>query len=282
VSDADKKLADIFNIAGRGVLITGASGFFGRYMARTFLEVGANVILLSRSDRLLQQIADYKRRFGEDRCCGEQVDFYETEALDAALRRLTAEHRIDVVVNNAYDISPATGMNTPDGRLGRTPQEMWRRAMDSVIYWAVQTTQICGEAMRQRRSGSIINIASMYGVVSPSLALYEGFDFFNPPTYGVAKAGLIALTRYTASAWGADGVRCNAISPGPMPNTESASANAVSPEQQEFLDHLAARTVLRRYGHPTELRGALIFLASDASSFVTGHNLVVDGGWTIL
>ena len=133
---------------------------------------------------------------------------------------------------------------------------------------------------RKKSKGSIINISSMYGIVSPRPSLYEGTDFFNPPTYSVNKAGIIALTRYVASFWGEYGVRCNAVAPGPFPNVKGDSFNHVDSDAP-FLKRLKNNTALKRVGHPSDLRGALIYLASEASSFMTGQVIVIDGGWTI-
>ena len=119
----------------------------------------------------------------------------------------------------------------------------------------------------------------MYAVVAPDPRLYEGTDFLNPPGYSAAKAATLSFTRYVASFWGRYGIRANAILPGPFSNTEDVTANSVD-ESDPFLDRLASRTSLGRRGRPDELAGALLFLASDASSYVTGHALIVDGGWT--
>jgi gluconate 5-dehydrogenase len=117
--------------------------------------------------------------------------------------------------------------------------------------------------------------------VSPDPRLYEGTDFVNPPGYSSAKAGMLAFTRYVASFWGSYGIRANAILPGPFSNTEEAGPNSVDP-MDPFLMRLSAKTALGRTGQAHELAGALLFLASDASSYVTGHALAVDGGWTAI
>ena len=120
----------------------------------------------------------------------------------------------------------------------------------------------------------------MYAAVAPSPQLYKGTNFVNPPGYSASKAALLSFTRYVASYWGQHGIRANAILPGPFSNTEDVTPNAV-PENDGFIERLRARTCLGRIGRPNELAGALLFLASDASSYITGHGLVVDGGWTI-
>jgi len=134
--------------------------------------------------------------------------------------------------------------------------------------------------MKARGRGNIINISTMYAVVAPHPGLYEGTSFLNPPGYSAAKAAMLALTRYVASFWGPFGIRSNAILPGAFSNTSGEGTNPV-PANDPFLQRLRMRTCLGRTGAPEELAGALLFLASDASSYVTGHALVVDGGWTV-
>lgn len=275
------KLRQIFNIADKRVLITGASGFFGRYISRTFLEAEAKVILLSRSAMLSEQIKEYRRKFGKNAAFGLQVDFYRRKELEDTLKKVAKNFDIDVVINNAYDLSKKTGFNTPSGYLESSTYNQWRSAFESGIYWAVLTTQIIGKQFKKKKQGSIINISSMYGIISPDPQLYEGTNFFNPPTYSVNKAGIIALTRYTASFWGRYGVRCNAVIAGPFPNVESRSCNSVD-ANDFFLERLKNNTVLNRFGHPKDLSGILIYLACDASSFMTGQSIIIDGGWTII
>jgi gluconate 5-dehydrogenase len=154
------------------------------------------------------------------------------------------------------------------------------RNLTGGIYWAVLAVQTLGVIMKRQGRGSIVNVATMYAVVAPSPRLYEDTPFINPPGYSASKAGLLAFTRYVASFWGPHGVRANAILPGPFSNTRDAGPNSVK-EGDFFLERLKSRTALGRTGRPDELVGALLFLASDASSYVTGQGLVVDGGWTV-
>jgi gluconate 5-dehydrogenase len=134
--------------------------------------------------------------------------------------------------------------------------------------------------MKQQRRGSIVNIATMYASVAPRPQLYAGTSSLNPPGYSAAKAALVAFTRYTASFWGCEGVRANCISPGPFSNTEDVAGQNSVAEDSPFVRRLKGYTVLERIGRPVELCGALVFLASDASSYITGQNIAVDGGWT--
>ena len=271
---------DLFSVRDRVVLLTGASGFLGRTMAETMLANGATVISLGRSDRVVSQCAEWARTFGAGRAGAYQVDMYDVPALQDTLDRIVHEHpSIDVLINNAHELGPATGFNTPGGSLESATFDQWMRNLTGGVYWAALTVQRIGAGMKERRRGSIINVASMYASVAPSPQLYASTQLLNPPGYSAAKAALVAFTRYVASFWGPYGVRANALLPGPFSNIGTDGSNSVN--DPEFLRRLEAKTALGRTGRPHELAGALLFLASDASSYVTGHGLVVDGGWTI-
>jgi NAD(P)-dependent dehydrogenase (short-subunit alcohol dehydrogenase family) len=269
----------LFSLEGRTAILTGASGFLGRTMARVLLTNGARVVALGRSDRLLTESEGWRREFGDHAIAAHQVDMYDLETLSRLFDRIAAdESRIDVLVNNAHELGPATGFNTPRGRLEDATLDQWMRNLTAGVYWAALAVQRLGARMKDAGAGSIVNIATMYAVVAPSPRLYAGTDALNPPAYSASKAALVAFTRYVASFWGPHGIRANAILPGPFSNTEEHGANSVRDE--EFLERLRVRTCLGRVGRPDELAGALLFLASDASAFVTGQSLVVDGGWT--
>ncbi len=276
------ELEKIFNIKNKTVLITGASGFLGRYACEAFLKVGARVILLSRSIKVVEQTEEYRERFGEDKVFGAQVDFYDRARLRDIITSFAYDFTIDAIINNAYDMGERTGFNTQEGFLENLTYVHWKSAFECGIYGAVLITQIIGKQLiKEKRRGSIINIGSMYSIVAPDSRLYEDSEFLNPATYSVNKAGILAFTRYVASFWGKYGIRCNAILPGPFPNVESKSSNSVN-SRDPFLKKLENKTVLNRTGHPKELDGALIYLACDASSFVTGQTIIVDGGWTTI
>jgi NAD(P)-dependent dehydrogenase (short-subunit alcohol dehydrogenase family) len=272
----------LFSLEGQTALLTGASGFLGRTLGDALLTNGARLLALGRSAKLDQQVGDWNSRFGPGRVRGFQIDMYDRTAFSGLLDRIAQEEpALDILINNAHELGPETGFNTPSGTLEESTFDQWLRNLTGGIYWSVLTTQKLGAAMKERRRGSIINIATMYAVVAPSPRLYEGTKFHNPPGYSSAKAGLLAFTRYVASFWGPFGIRANAILPGPFSNTQDDGANSVQ-TSDPFLERLRARTCLGRIGRPEELAGAVLFLASDASSYVTGHALSVDGGWTII
>jgi len=274
--------SSLFSLEGKTVVLTGAAGFLGRTFGRVLLCNGARVIALGRSETLDKQAAEWIAEFGLDRVASHRVDMYDLPALEKVLDSIAArEPSVEILINNAHELGPKTGFNSPNGTLEAAPVDQWMRHFTSGVYWPALTVQKLGPGMKARRKGSIINISTMYAIVAPSPHLYEGTNFLNPPGYSAAKAAMLAFTRYVASFLGSYGIRANAILPGPFSNTQDPGPNSVH-DSDFFLERLAQRTCLGRIGRPEELAGALVFLASDASSYVTGHALVVDGGWTVI
>jgi gluconate 5-dehydrogenase len=278
---SDLESSTLFSVAGKTAVLTGASGFLGRTFARTLLANGARVVALGRSERLQREADGWAREFGANNLSIHRVDMYDIAALSKILDQIAAEEKsIDVLVNNAHELGPGTGFNVPEGSLDNATMETWMRNLTGGVYWAALTTQTLGARMKKQGAGSIINISTMYAIVAPRPQLYAGTEFINPPGYSASKAALLSFTRYVASFWGMHGIRANAILPGPFSNTEDIDeANGVD-QDSPFLQRLRSYTCLGRIGRPYELSGALLFLASDASSFMTGQTITVDGGWT--
>jgi NAD(P)-dependent dehydrogenase (short-subunit alcohol dehydrogenase family) len=280
ITAKDLRCESLFSLEGKTAVLTGASGFLGRTFALALLANGARVVALGRSERLLTEAEGWAKEFGSDKVSVKQVDMYDTAALNAVCDEIAKEDAVDVLINNAHELGAATGFNVPEGSLENSTFDQWQRNLQGGVYWAVQTTQRLGVTMKERGHGSIVNIATMYATVAPRPQLYEGTTSMNPPGYSASKAALAAFTRYTASFWGREGVRANCISPGPFSNTEDVAGQNSVAEDSPFVKKLKGYTVLDRIGRPSELCGALLFLASDASSYVTGQNIMVDGGWT--
>lgn len=267
------------NLTGKVIVLTGGTGYFGPYFCRALLEAGARIIVLDRADTNSAEVKMLLEE-GKDRLQWKTVDFYDEAASRACLQEIVAqESRIDGLVNNAFDFSIRTGFNDPSGCLEMVSYEQLKAAFDSGIYWAMRATQILGVYMKKQGHGAIVNVGSMYGVVVPSPDLYEGTDKFNPPGYSMAKAGLLQFTKYSASFL-SPAVRVNAISPGAIPNIETKTFNAVT-QNDPIIARLTQKILLKRMGHPKDLIGGMVFLLSDSASYITGQNILIDGGLTV-
>ena len=255
----------LFQLEGKVALISGGGGIYGQHIVRALAEAGAKVLLASRD---MGKCDQYARQLSAE---GLQVHAAEldltSETSIHALRDVILHRygRLDVLVNNA--------VARAGGDLRHMSVEEWEESMRVNSTGLFLASQIFSEPMQEQRSGSIINIASIYGMVGPDFSIYEGTSINNPVNYAFAKGGMIALTRYLAAFLGPYNVRVNCISPGGM-RTEDTPSN--------FDANYASRTPLGRMAEPDDIKGPIVFLASEASRYVTGHNLPVDGGWTAI
>ncbi|MDP2167678.1 MAG: SDR family oxidoreductase [Thermodesulfovibrionales bacterium] len=274
-------IGSLFSLKGKTAVVTGATGYFGAAFSECLLSAGADVILFGRSAGKLEKLAkSLKATHKKAKVTQYKADFYsENDYRKALIDAARKNKSIDILVNNAFDFSKDTGFNDPSGKAEKMSKSQWMKSLESGVYWSALAIQVIGEKMKGQKSGSIINISSMYALVSPDPGIYKGTEMFNPPAYSVSKAGIAALTRYIASFYGEHGIRCNSILPGAFPNLEGSSYN--SPKDEGFLKRLRDKTVLGRFGRPEDLKGALVFLSADSSDYITGQSIIVDGGWTI-
>ncbi len=261
------KMKSADSLQGRIVVLTGATGHLGLSLADALGAVGATVVLVSRSKSNLSAQEEALRRKGIS-ATAFPMDITKQRERRDLLEAIRARFgRVDGIVNNAYCAPTGTG--------AAAFLEAYDIAVASVADLISGALPLLKHAAADTPGGaSIVNIASMYGIVSPDLTIYSDKTPPNPPFYGPAKAGLIQLTRYLACELGPLNIRVNAVSPGPFP------APSVLANDPEFARRLSAKTPLRRIGQPDELGGPVLFLLSSASSYVTGANLCVDGGWT--
>lgn len=259
---------DPFDLTGCVAVVSGSSGWLGTAMVGALVGAGAKVVAVSRDEaRAARSLGHLTGERGELEIRACDVTSGDWAKLVTSVSEENG--RLDVLVNNAH-----MGRG---GSLRLSVEADYRQAMDVAIIASSSAINAARNgflaSVAAGGSPSVINISSMYGLVSPDPRLYDNEESRNPPYYGVAKAGMLQLTRYAAAELGPLGIRVNAITPGPFPGPEAQQDGA-------FIDRLGARTMLGRIGTPDEIRTAVLFLASPASSFITGSTIVVDGGWT--
>jgi NAD(P)-dependent dehydrogenase (short-subunit alcohol dehydrogenase family) len=259
---------DKFSLSGRNILLTGASGYLGTAMAWSLAECGAKVLINSRSDTNSENLVHDLRTAG---LLAEKAVFDVTNQSDIDqffIKR--GNEPLHCLINNAYGGS--------GGTIECSSAEAYKTSFDVVLTSAHRLLVACLSGLRSSvkeiGDASVINIASMYGMVSPQLRIYETAEVSNPPFYGAAKAALIQWTRYAACEFGYEGIRVNSISPGAFPS------QSVQEKDPDFINRLERKIPMGRIGQAEEVCGSVIFLASKASSYVNGANIAVDGGWT--
>lgn len=258
-------MSSLFDLTGKVAVVTGGAGLIGRQAVRALRDYGAKVYIAELDLARARAVAEDPAYAGVE-CVS--VDITDEASIAAMARGLVErEGRIDVLMNNAYPRTADWGATFENIKA-----ESWRKNVDQHMNGYFLCCQVVGEEMRKRGSGSIINMGSIYGVVGPDFGLYKGTTLTNAAAYSAIKGGIINFTRYLASWYGPHGVRVNCLSPGGIQDGQS----------EAFLKNYGDRCPMGRMGRVDELAGSVVFLASDASSYVTGHNLIVDGGWTAI
>ena len=266
--------AGLFDVSGEIVVITGVSGQMGHQYAKAFLQAGARVAGLDVTEgkRSLELSAGFPQyQF-------QAVDITSKSSLEGTLSDI--EQRFGtptVLVNNAGIDSPPSAPPEETGPFEEYPESSWDKVFDVNLKGVFLCCQVFGGRMARGNGGSIINVSSIYGMVSPDQAIYEfrrqrGEVFFKPVAYSASKSGLYNLTRYLGAYWAKKSVRVNTLT----------LAGVFNHQDPEFLNVYCARIPVGRMANPDEYNGAVLFLASRASSYMTGSNLVVDGGWTAI
>jgi 2-deoxy-D-gluconate 3-dehydrogenase len=264
-----------FSMNGLTAIVTGGAGLLGKQFSKTLAEAQANVIVADLSIEKAEEVAKGLRESGY-KAIAIQVNVTDKASVDSMVDQSVDQFGgVNVLVNSAamdpkFDQENAGQHNNS---FEDYPVEMFREALDVNLTGMFLCSQAAVKAMLKDKKGSIINICSTYGLVGPDQRLYEREGQprqYKPVFYTVSKAGVLGLTKYLATYYMGTQIRVNALTPGGVYNQHD----------EVFTERYSARTVLGRMAEQDEMNGACLFLASDASSYMTGANLVVDGGWT--
>jgi NAD(P)-dependent dehydrogenase (short-subunit alcohol dehydrogenase family) len=266
---------ELFSLKNKTAIVTGALGLLGKKHCEALAEAGANVIVADLDGGGAETFA---QTLGKQHC-GLKVDVTSESSLKIARDKILARYgTIDILVNNAAinDMFENPGLAKELSAFENYPLDAFKKSLDVNVTGVFLASQVFGSVMANQGNGSIINIASTYGVVGPDQSIYRDESgqqtFYKSPVYPVTKGAVVNFTRFLAAYWGHKGIRVNTLSPGGVEN-----------EQNEFfIQNYSAKTLLGRMARPTDYQGALVFLASEASAYMTGANLIVDGGWTAI
>jgi len=267
-----------FDMTGQVAIVTGGPGLLGKEFCRTLAEAGAAIVVADINEVGAEAAAETLVKDGYQ-ALGVRTDVTNPESVQALVdKTLITYGRLDVLVNSAaldpkFDPQALAARSTPLGSFEDYPVDAWRQALDVNLTGMFLCCQAAVRPMLVQGKGVLINICSTYGLVGPDQRLYQRDGkqtSYKPVYYSVTKAGVLGLTRYLATYYAGKNIRANALTPGGVFNGHD----------EVFLQAYSARAVMGRMANKDEMNGALLFLASDASSYMTGANLVVDGGWT--
>jgi NAD(P)-dependent dehydrogenase (short-subunit alcohol dehydrogenase family) len=263
----------IFDITSEIIVITGVSGILGNEYAKYLLNQNSIVIGLDQvqNEKSLKLFEEFPSKFNFYKC-----DITSSQSITSIIKKIVDEIGIPtVLINNAAIDSPPMSSHEENGPFEHYPESSWDKVMNVNLKGMFLCCQQFGQLMAKNKNGSIINISSIYGMVSPDQSIYEyrrkkGENFFKPIAYSVSKSGVLNLTRYIANYWGASNIRVNTLT----------LAGVYNNQDQEFIDQYISRIPIGRMAEPSDYFGALHFLCSKSSIYMTGSNLVIDGGWT--
>lgn len=257
-------IQELFDLTGRVAVITGGTGHLGRSMANALAEAGANVVITSRDSTRAKEAAEALPVSREQRHYGIALDQLSEESIHSGFESAVSEAgQIDILINN--------GQQGQGKDWTEVDYDSFNQEMKNLSGYFELSRLFLEHVVSKKRGGSIVMIGSMYGVVGSYPAAYADVCTASPVQYHALKGGIIQMTRHLAVYWADDGIRVNCLSPGPFPK-------ASAPE--EMVQRLRTKSPMKRMGKPHELKGALLLLASDAGSYLTGQNILVDGGWT--
>lgn len=261
-------LSEMFSLKGKRALIAGGAGLLGSQVSEALAELGADVIVASRD---IEKTRNFVKQLAEDFPNREnhsyELDLSSPTSINSCVEKIESEL-------DGFDILVVCAWSGKKNDWDSINDDDWNSDIEICLNGVYRLIKRSSEILKHRK-GTILTIGSMYGHVAPDYKMYEGVPQANPPSYGAAKAGVIQLTKYLGSFLAPHGVRANCLSPGPFPYEKTIDQFPV------FKERLSSKNPLGRVGRSYEIKGAVALLCTDASSYMTGQNICVDGGWTI-
>ena len=267
---------DIFDVKDKIVVITGGLGQLGRQFSLALVERGAKIAIFDNAKNAEKMIDKFGEKYVDHNMFFLPIDITSRKSLAEGLERVISKWSVPhALINNAALDSPPNSPPEENGPFETYPETSWDKVMEVNVKGTFLSCQVIGGQMSTAGQGSVINICSTYGLVSPDQRIYEyrkkdGEIFYKPVAYSASKSSILNLTRYLATYWAKKNIRVNTLTFGGVFNNQD----------ENFLKGYCSRVPLGRMAHEDEYNGAVIFLISDASSYMTGSNLIIDGGWT--
>lgn len=261
------KYNNLFSLKGKLAIVTGGAGLIGKELSKGLAEAGAITVVAEIDEDKGKKTANELKKQNLN-AIFQYLDITRKESVSDLIKLIDKRYgHIDIWVNNAYPKTSDWKMKFED-----VPFESWKKNVDMHLNGYFICCQKIAEYMRRKKVGVIINLASIYGIIGPDFSIYKNTKMTMPAAYSAIKGGIITFTKYLASYYGKYGIRVNCISPGGVYDKQS----------DLFVKRYMQKTPLKRMANKEDIVGTGIYLASDASKYVTGHNLVVDGGWSII
>ena len=271
----EKTISKLFDLEDRNIVITGASGLLGSQYANTLSSAGANVILLDINTAKNEKLKSALVKKYKNKISAYTLDISnQTEVNKIAKKVIKDFKKIDGLINNAAYTSKGAKEKSDDafGSFENFPIDIWQKSLDINLSGVFFCSQAFGKIMAKQGNGVIVNIASTYGLVGADQRIYGKSGLNLPISYAATKGAIVNFTRYLAAYWHGKNIRVNTLSPGGVMDKTY--------QEKSFIKKYSEKTILGRMANKDEYNGAMLFLISDASSYMTGANLVVDGGWT--
>ena len=267
----ENHLEKIFDLKEKTIVLTGSAGRIGQQFAHTLSKVGADVILVDKESKNNNKLLSEIIKKYKTKSTAFNIDINNSKQVDNTVKKIIKKYKkIDVLINNAHFVPRHHPKR--DAPFEKYPIELWDKVISENLRGIFLCSQKIGEVMAKRKSGNIVNISSIYGIVAPDQKIYGKNRLNSPAFYSATKGAVVNLTRYLASYWGTKNIRVNTLTLGGVFDKKMHG--------KKFVNNYSKKTIVGRMSRKEDYDGAIIFLTSNSSSYMTGTNLIVDGGWT--